>query len=111
MERETRTIKTPADKDLVLKTYLTARERNDLRKVFLDGMNIDPATKQVKEIPGGMLDVAEKKYIEIAVVSYDGQTNPDGIIESLLNAKPEEYDFVANEAAKIEGGMGFQPAK
>ncbi|MBI4119240.1 MAG: hypothetical protein HY456_00145 [Parcubacteria group bacterium] len=101
MDRPTNKIKTPAGKEAELKTYLTARERNQLRSVFLEGVNITPETSQPKigDLSGTLLEKAEQKLLELALVSYDGA--PENAIERLLDASPEEYDFVVAEANKI----------
>jgi len=109
MERETKTIKTPSGKEIVMKTFLNARERNELRNVFLKEMKIESNTAQVKdEIPASVMDEAEKKLIEVAVISYDGSS--ENIVDRLLDSAPEEYDFVVAEANKIKSG-NFQTAK
>jgi hypothetical protein len=106
MERETKKIKTPSGKEVELKTYLTAGERNELRAVFLSGMKLEGGT-QIKEIDGGVVDKAERKLLELAVVSYDGSA--ERIVERLLNELPEEYDFIVAEANKISTGNFQQP--
>jgi hypothetical protein len=105
MERETKTIKTPGGKEVRLKTYLTARERNELRAIFLENMKFEGT--QVKEIDGGVVDKAERKLLELVVVSYNGSA--ENIIERLLEERPEEYDFVVSEANKISTGNFPRP--
>lgn len=104
MERETRKIKTPAGKELEIKTYLTARERNQLRGAFLSSMKLDTESTQVKEVGGEVLEVAEKKLLEVAVVEYDGKKATTDILNALLDGTPAEYDFVVAEANKISAG-------
>lgn len=108
MERETKKLKTPSGKELELKSYLTARERNELRSVFLKGMAVEPNTAQIKEVSGAVVDEAEKKLLELAIVSYNGSA--ENVIERLLDSTPEEYDFVVAEANKLGAG-NFQKAK
>lgn len=98
MERETKKLKMPSGKEVELKSYLTAKERNELRAVFLSGMKLEGGT-QIKEIDGLVVDKAEQKLLELMVVSYDGSA--EKIIERLLETTPEEYDFVVVEANKI----------
>lgn len=107
MERETKKFNTPSGKEVELKSYLTAKERNELRAVFLSGMKLEGGT-QIKEIDGGVVDKAERKLLELVVVSYEGNT--EKIIDRLLDSRPEEYDFVVAEANKINTG-NFQPSK
>lgn len=108
MERETKKITTPKDKELIVKTYLTARERNELRNIYLSTMKIDKTGEVVDGFSGSLMETAERKLIEIAVVSY--AENKEDILNRLLDEMPEEYDFVVAEAGKINGG-NFQTAK
>jgi hypothetical protein len=110
IERPTKKLKTPSGKEVEIKEYLTARERNELRNVFLENMKVDATGDQpsVKEISGTAVELAEKKLIELAVASYDGSA--EKILDRLLDATPDEYDFVVREANKINTG-NFQPAK
>lgn len=108
MTSETKTIKTPSGKEVILKSYLTARERNELRGIFLRAMKISPSGEQTQEISGEVTEQAEQKLIELAVISYDGSA--ENILERLLNSAPEEYDFVVAEANRISAG-NFQKAE
>lgn len=110
MERETIKLQTPSGKELELKSYLTARERNELRRVFLEGVHIDPNKQDanLKDLSGDVLEKAEHKYIEIIVAKYDG--NAENVLARLLDATPAEYDFVVAEATKIDKG-NFTRAK
>ncbi len=110
MERETKKIKTPLGKEVELKTYLTAGERNELRRIYLENMKVEAkeGVPAIKEIPGTLVEQAEKKLIELAVVSYDGSS--ENIFGRLLDSMPEEYDFVIEEANKIGKG-NFPQAK
>lgn len=110
MDRETIKIKTPLNKEVEIKTYLTAKERNELRNVYLNNMkiNTEGGVPTIQEIPGSIVEEAEKKLIELAVVSFDGSS--DNILGRLLDSLPEEYDFVVNECNKIEKG-NFLKAK
>lgn len=110
MERETRKIKTLSGKEVELKSYLTARERNELRNIYLSNMKvgIEEDVPVLKEIPGSMVEQAERKLIELVVVSYDG--SQENILERILDGSPEEYDFVVADANKIGKG-NFPKAK
>jgi hypothetical protein len=108
--RETKKIKTPSGKEVELKIYLTARERNELRNIYLNEMKIEAKgeTPVIKEIPGSIVEKTERKVIELTVVSYDG--SKDNILERILDSLPEDYDFIVNEANKVGSG-NFQKAK
>lgn len=110
-QRETRSVKTPSGKELVLKTYLTARERNELRGIFLGEMKVDTGETgkaEIKDLSGASLEKAEHKLIELAIVAYDGSA--ENILNRLLDSMPDEYDFAVREANKTHLG-NFQPPK
>lgn len=114
MDRETKTLKTPAGKDLVVKARASVRERNQLRGVLLKNSKLDgeaAAAGEVKisEIAGAATDEVERLAIQLFVVSYDGKT--DGVADMLLDSEDgKEYDFVVAEASKALAGA-FTPAK
>lgn len=103
--RETKKFTTPSGKEFEIKTYLTARERNELRNVFLQNVTVDTATGQQKGdvYANDLLDKGNRKQIELAVVSFDGSA--DNILERLETAQhaqsADDYDFVLAEATKI----------
>ena len=105
MNRPNQTVITPQGKNLVLKTFLTARERNELRAVYLSGMKLDTGAgaPSIKEVDGLLIDKSEKKLIEIAVISYDGII--ENIVSLLLDQRPKEYDFVVAEAGKLNSTL------
>lgn len=94
--RETITLKTPLAKEVVIKSYLTGREKRNIRKVYTQNL------KQVTDESGNtryetnntddLVSMAEDALLQNAVVSYDGKT--ENIVESLLDAPAEEYNFV-----------------
>lgn len=117
MERETRTITTPAGKELILKARATTRERNAIRSIFIKNAKFDGAAQtegemKITEIAGTATDEVEAKALELFVVSYDGKTS--GISNLLLDSDApeasEEYDFIISEATKTLKGS-FQTAK
>lgn len=110
MERETKKITTPSGKVVELKTFLTARERNEVRKIYLDNMEIgtEKEAPVISKISGSLVEESEKKLIEMAVVSYDGSS--ENILNRLLDSTSEEYDFVVAEINKILRG-NFPKAK
>ena len=104
MERKTKTLQTPLGKELVLKEYVTARERNELRSILLGNMKFDTEGKEIgqAELSGNTLELSERKMIEVIITSYDGSA--ENIAERLLDCTPEEYDFVVKEAMEINKG-------
>lgn len=108
MERETKKLVTPSGKEFELKTYLTARERNDLRDVFTKNLTVDKETGTPKmgEFGGEFLKDVEYKYIQTVLCSFEG--NAESILDRILDGSPEDYDFIATEAGKV---ANFKPAK
>lgn len=103
--RETKTLQTPSGKELVIKTYLTAGERNAARSAVFARFkfNVDGSTAEAKDMSADVLVDGDNKLVEMAVVSFDGKK--EKVLEALLNDYPaDEYDFVVAEAKSIRGG-------
>ncbi len=115
MERETIKITTPEGKELVIKTYMNAKERNAIKSAFLEGIKIDPnniAKKEngeiLQECDASIMLRAEKRMFEQLIVSYAGSSENMG--DRIEQASPKEYDFVVDELNKISTG-NFEKAK
>lgn len=109
MEREIKKLTTPLGHEFEVYTYLTARERNALRSVYLDHVKVDPenpAQMKIGDLSGELLERAEKKLIELIVASYDGKK--EGVLDAILDGRPEDYDAIVAECNKIGN---FAPAK
>lgn len=108
--RETKTLKTPMEREIILKAMVTARERNSVRDLFYNNMKVDASgdKPEITEFSGSIVSKAEEKAIEATVVSYDGNT--EDILNRILDATPEEYDFIIREINKIPG-ISFTKAK
>lgn len=104
-ETNTITLETPAGKSVVLRKFFTARQRNDLRSIYLKNMEVNPAGGNIEmgTVNGATVEVAEHKLLELAVISYDGVT--ENILDKLLDSMPSEYDFVVTEAGKVDTGF------
>lgn len=110
---ETIKIKTPSGKEAELKSYLTARERRQIRGVYISAIKPEMGTDGkpiMSGVSGEMMEKAEEMLIRIAVVSYNGSS--ENILERLLDGQDnaEDYEFLVNEANKISKG-NFQTAK
>jgi len=120
-DRPNQTLQTPEGKELVLKTYINAREFNEIKKSFLSAIKIDltdatsekaaqeaisEAAKQISL--ADISEANEQAAIKAIAQSYDGSA--DNIVERLLDASPEEYQFVTKEVQKVQTG-GFKTAK
>ena len=104
-DENTITLETPAKKTLVLRKFFTARQRNELRGIYLKNLKVNPqgGTAEVGEMNGEIVEIAERKLLELAVISYDGNTETP--VELLLDASPAEYDFAVAEAGKADTGF------
>jgi hypothetical protein len=108
MQRETKTLTTPLGKELVLKAWLTHKERAEFatsvsREVKALGIDV----KQAEESVEATLKILPL-LTQAAVISYDG--SQDKIDERLADLRADESDFVATEAAKVVKG-NFQATK
>lgn len=100
---------TPSGKEFSLKTFITARERNNIRSIFFEGMKVNVASgENSQDISGKIFEQSETKLIETLVISFDG--SEEKILDRLLDCSPEDYDFVTKECDKIAKGS-LTPAK
>ncbi len=114
MERETIKLTTPLGKELVIKSFMNARERNAIKSAFLEGIKIDPndianeGESIMKDVDASIMLKAEKRTFEQLIVSY--ASSSENISDRLEQATPAEYDFVVLELNKVTKG-NFQSAK
>jgi hypothetical protein len=101
MDRPTLTIETPVDKkQVVLKAYITGREKRALTNVFLNGdLQFSASGKEVKGIKGELIEKAEDLALRTIVVEVDGIT--DDVVNAVLNMHAQDYAFVVEEVNKI----------
>jgi hypothetical protein len=105
MERETKEITTRAGHKVVLRTYLTGREANELKSVMFSAlkMNMEDAQSgkvNVNDVPGTFLIEQEKKALGFLLVSIDGETNAP--IDKLLDLPAPQYEAVIKEVNQIQ---------
>ena len=110
MERETKEINTPGGHKAIIKTYLTARESNEIKEVFNKAISMHLENGQIVSdaIPATVLGEQEKKILALLLVSLDGDAN--NIYDRLLDFRQEDYDFLVQEVNKVQKG-NFQTAK
>jgi hypothetical protein len=104
-ERETKEFITPAGHKVVLRTYLTGRESNELKSVMFSAlkMNMEDAQSgkvNVSDVPGTFLVEQERKAFDILIVSIDGDTISP--VDKLLDLPASEYDAVVKEVNQIQ---------
>src|SRR5258708_30048084 len=103
-ERETKTITTPGGHTVVLRTYLTGREANELKAVMFSAlkMNMEDAQSgkvNVSDVPGTFLVEQETKALGFLVVSVDCDANVP--VDKLLDLPATESEAVVTEVNKI----------
>ena len=113
-ERETKTIITPiSNQEVIIKTWLTGRERRAIRSVYLDTLEVkgeedivanssEESEKKVGAtyaITGELLNKAQDKQIETIIISIDGIT--EGLVDIVLDMRDEDMDSIMEEISKI----------
>jgi hypothetical protein len=103
MDRETREITTPIDNHkVVIKTYLNVGELRIVEGVFLSKIKIDADGIAQQDYDGSLLNVAQDKLIENAIVSVDLKT--ENILQEVLAFKKPDFDFLIEELGKVKTG-------
>jgi hypothetical protein len=104
MERETKEFATPAGNRVVLRTYLTGKESNELKAIMYADLKINAADAadgkvSLADIPAAFMIAQENKAVQFLVVSINGDTSEP---ITKLEALPEsEYNAVLAEVQKI----------
>lgn len=96
-ERETKTITTPGGCSILLRTYLTGRESNQLKDVLFSDLKMNMADVQagkiaIENIPASFLVKQEEKAIELLVVSVNGVS--ENVLQTVLDFPTADYDAV-----------------
>ena len=104
-ERETKEFITPGGRKIILRTYLTGRESNELKSVMFSAlkMNMEDAQSgkvNVSDVPGTFLVEQERKALDILIVSIDGDTASP--VDKLLDLPASEYEAVVKEVNAIQ---------
>ncbi len=113
MNRETKEIITPiGKKKVVLKAWLTGREKRHLRNVLLQDVKFsvekgDTKTEGINTAEA--IQRAEDEAIKTIVVSIEEKT--DKILDTILDMRDKDSDFVITEVNKIGRDEGFQKPK
>lgn len=118
--RPTEELTTPGGRKVVVYTYLTGREANEIKQEILKVMKID--TKEVlqsasagkEEIPmtgdltGEFLLVQERKLVSFLVKSVDGDDK--NASDKVFDMSNSEYQYIVKELNRINTG-NFSQAK
>lgn len=112
--RETKTITSPGGHAVVLKTYLTAREAQQVDKALYDAIKLEMGegglseVKLGSQVSGAWLVENEKQMLSVTIVSLDGKA--ENVYEALLDLKQEDYNFILKEVRAVNKG-NFQGPK
>ena len=115
MDRDTLTIKTPVGgQEVVLKSYLTGREKRTINSVFLQDVEIQSSTKAgdtptMTGLKGDIMQKAEDIALTTVVMSIDGKN--EKILDTLLEMHSQDFDFVVKEINKITQDADFEEVK
>ena len=104
-ERETRNVTTPGNHVVVLKTYLTGREVNDIKRALFGSVSIERGEDGKPVVPQYPLALAidrEKKLLEYTVASLDGIA--ENAADKVQDLTSTDYKFVVTEAEKAVDG-------
>lgn len=104
-ERETRNVTTPGNHVAVLKTYLTGREVNDIKRALFGSVSIERGEDGKPVVPQYPLALAidrEKKLLEYTVASLDGVV--ENAADKVQDLTSTDYKFVVQEAEKAVDG-------
>ena len=73
-ERATKKIETTGGHEVVIKTYLTGREFNEIQAILIRDMKVSTAGKEarVEGFNPAAVEESNKKLLELAIVSVDG---------------------------------------
>ena len=104
MERETKEITTPiSGSKVVLKTWLTGKEKRQITSVYLNDLQVEKSDGSEEEpslkVTGDMLQKSQDAAIEALIVSIDEST--EKVLDTLLDLRDEDFQFVLNEINKI----------
>lgn len=105
MERETKTITVPSGVEVVMKTYLTGREKRDISSSAMP-TSIDYNTEDgVKGLnPQKIMEAQEDATLRAVIVSIDGRSEGD-MVERVLSMRSSDSDCILAAAKEIVGGL------
>ena len=112
MDRETKQIETPVGKQkVVIKTYLTGRERREINAPFLSHAEISAdavagATPSIKGIKGSIIAEVQNITFNLIVVEIDG--NKENIADRILDMREEDFNYIVSEIDNITKDGDFE---
>ncbi len=105
-ERETKTIITPFSKTpVVIKTYLTGREKRDIANSAMPtSINYDADSGLSGLNPIEIVNNGEDQALKSVVVSVNGEV-PSDIVDTILSMHSDDSDFVIKEVKSVVDGL------
>lgn len=105
-DRETKTITTPISGiEVVLKAYLTGREKRDITNSALPtSIDYDQEDGVRGMNPVAIINNGEDTAIRTVIISIGGQTPTDPVNE-VLNMRSQDSDFILKAVKEIVDGL------
>ena len=110
-DRETRSFKTPSGHEIVIKSWLTGREKRDIQNIYLTDVKISSDQTKAPELnlDATKSNLAQDKTFELMVISIDGKT--DNIVDTILDMKSEDFDVIVAKLNSITTGAEDKETK
>lgn len=119
MERETKEVTTPSGHTLVLKTYLTGREKRVLQfPYFKEASDFKPEVLAEKGRAGAIFEETQDLALKTVIVSVDGKkdgdqsdSGPFSVVDWVLNLPSAEFNFVVKAINDVTADRAFEEEK
>jgi hypothetical protein len=99
-QRTTHAFITPGGHKVILNSYLTGREAQDMKAVLAAAMKLSNEGASLDKVSASLVIESEEKAMKYLLVSFDEDTqNP---IETLMSQPASEYEAVVAEINKIQ---------
>lgn len=86
-ERKQEEVKTESGHVLIVKSFVTIGEKNEISEIYFTAAEaIKAGTPQVGENRASYR--ADRKAVELVIISLDGETETQKIVESIINGMP-----------------------
>lgn len=121
MEREYKEITTPVSgQKLKLKSWLTGRERREIKAILLQDVKIEASEKSESgnetekttasyAVGGGVLQRMQDKAFETVIVSIDG--SPEDVVNKVLDMREQDFNFVVKEIDAVTSAVSDEVKK
>lgn len=109
MERETTTINTPSGHEVVIKTYLTGREKREIANASIPkNVQYSSHTESINDLNvADIMNAGEDAALRNIIVSINGKTDID-FVATVLDMKSEDSDTVLKKVKEVADGITEQ---